>query len=862
MTSTAKMGARRPEAATKGAPPGRNDAYSSPSTTAKPYEGNAEGHDPYAKDLLRRYLAEIDGFRELGNLALRDLEKRLDARTQEEEAAAAASEAADSAAPLAQIPARDDSQSESADVSSTLSNRLKELSEYLHEDLTRQQSAQQIPAPSRQEAPEQQPHVRQSMQQPVMWRGDAAEQDARAPHHQHEHKPLPNMPVLDRGWFEERFSAMRESIDQLADQIPTQRIEALETQFHQLMAKLDDRKTDRSIVAVEAGLKKLATYLEDNKQWSKGQDNRLRGVEERIDRLSGLVAQSHAALSETAKGLELVAKNAGPALAEKTADLVAGKLEPRLSNLEQRDDIGELGDQLSHMSAQSRQFAKSADERLRQLQNSLDESLDRIDQFEQTDDAPHTEQHRFGPEDGNTMDDDYDGKMIAAARRAARLADGPGRDYHNDGDPLRYQIPYGEFLPEEERANSRIGLVVAAVILLLASAAMLYLNLRGQYGDNQLSSASLSEDQTKNSERLSTGSIEQRPVKIEIIPPASGNDSASGRADDNSLLAAVAAKDDNGSISGQQDVQTVRSSAKSASLRSAAIAGDANAQFSVGEIYLNNGEFDHTATVDERLSKAARWFRRAAEKGHAPSQYRLATLYEIGKGAPKDHAKANAWYSRAAQAGHVKAMHNLAVLSVMSDSEPRDYAVAAKWFTMAAGHGLRDSQYNLGLLYERGLGVEKDPVRAYRWFALAAKQGDDKAVEKRRKLAAVLSNREIDIAKEATLNWTAAETDAETNRKAPEPPVRKAEALKKAVKPKKPQIQLMKSSWTAEIAAMDSIVIEAQKMLAKLGYQPGPIDGIFGPKTAAAIRAFQQRQGVSPTGKVTRALVDKMSIAL
>jgi sensor c-di-GMP phosphodiesterase-like protein len=46
-------------------------------------------------------------------------------------------------------------------------------------------------------------------------------------------------------------------------------------------------------------------------------------------------------------------------------------------------------------------------------------------------------------------------------------------------DPTkRIPLPYGEFLPEDERSSSHMGLIIAAIILLLASIAMLYLNLR------------------------------------------------------------------------------------------------------------------------------------------------------------------------------------------------------------------------------------------------------------------------------------------------------------------------------------------------------------------------------------------------
>lgn len=41
-----------------------------------------------------------------------------------------------------------------------------------------------------------------------------------------------------------------------------------------------------------------------------------------------------------------------------------------------------------------------------------------------------------------------------------------------------------------------------------------------------------------------------------------------------------------------------------------------------------------------------------------------------------------------------------------------------------------------------------------------------------------------------------------------------------------------------------------QETLSGLGYASGPIDGIMGAGTAAALRAFQQQQGLRATGRV------------
>jgi g-D-glutamyl-meso-diaminopimelate peptidase len=47
-----------------------------------------------------------------------------------------------------------------------------------------------------------------------------------------------------------------------------------------------------------------------------------------------------------------------------------------------------------------------------------------------------------------------------------------------------------------------------------------------------------------------------------------------------------------------------------------------------------------------------------------------------------------------------------------------------------------------------------------------------------------------------------------------------------------------------------SDVMEMQAMLAKLAYDPGPADGVFGPRTQAAVSAFQRDFGLVPDGIV------------
>jgi murein L,D-transpeptidase YcbB/YkuD len=49
-----------------------------------------------------------------------------------------------------------------------------------------------------------------------------------------------------------------------------------------------------------------------------------------------------------------------------------------------------------------------------------------------------------------------------------------------------------------------------------------------------------------------------------------------------------------------------------------------------------------------------------------------------------------------------------------------------------------------------------------------------------------------------------------------------------------------------------------QARLQNLGYPPGRIDGIYGKRTAAAIRAFQSDHGMDPDGEISDALVARL----
>lgn len=54
------------------------------------------------------------------------------------------------------------------------------------------------------------------------------------------------------------------------------------------------------------------------------------------------------------------------------------------------------------------------------------------------------------------------------------------------------------------------------------------------------------------------------------------------------------------------------------------------------------------------------------------------------------------------------------------------------------------------------------------------------------------------------------------------------------------------------------LVYDTQVALTRLGYRPGPIDGIYGPGTAEAIRQYQYANRLPVTGRPSPRLLDHM----
>ena len=86
-----------------------------------------------------------------------------------------------------------------------------------------------------------------------------------------------------------------------------------------------------------------------------------------------------------------------------------------------------------------------------------------------------------------------------------------------------------------------------------------------------------------------------------------------------------------------------------AALRKKAEAGDAEAQYNLGECFLNGDG------VAKDMAEAVKWWRKAAEQGAVWAQYNLGVCFYEGNGVDKDHSEAVKWYRKAAEQGYAPA---------------------------------------------------------------------------------------------------------------------------------------------------------------------------------------------------------------
>jgi len=139
------------------------------------------------------------------------------------------------------------------------------------------------------------------------------------------------------------------------------------------------------------------------------------------------------------------------------------------------------------------------------------------------------------------------------------------------------------------------------------------------------------------------------------------------------------------------------------------------------------------------------------------------------------------------------------------------------------------------MLYARGLGVEQDFEQSYKWFSLAALNGDQDAAKAREDIAKSLTAEAVNRIGAEVDAWTIESVDLAANFA----PI---------------------GTWSdafdpGEAISSGEVIAKVQQALSKLGFDVGTADGVVGPKTRDAIRAFERATGMSESGAINPRLL-------
>ncbi|MAS86973.1 MAG: hypothetical protein CMH30_03215 [Micavibrio sp.] len=284
-----------------------------------------------------------------------------------------------------------------------------------------------------------------------------------------------------------------------------------------------------------------------------------------------------------------------------------------------------------------------------------------------------------------------------------------------------------------------------------------------------------------------------------------------------------------------------------------ALNGQAEAQHDLAALY-SAGENG----VPQNFEKAAAWFEKAAMAGVANAAYNLGVLYHQGLGVTQSIETAMQWYSRAAELNHPEAQYNLGIAHIEGVGTTYDPGLAVTYFRQAAQGKIPEAAYNLGLILENGLIGEIDTEEAAYWYSKAAQMGNKpaKAALKLLKKTANLSDQklaEISVAYDAAYfadEIQPASGDTKTNAVMdPESEYIKASQLNS-------NITLARND--PPMSPWQRLVAQVQGSLKQAAFYNGPEDGIYGPRTRDAIKAYEESNNLPLTGEPSEALLAHM----
>ena len=93
------------------------------------------------------------------------------------------------------------------------------------------------------------------------------------------------------------------------------------------------------------------------------------------------------------------------------------------------------------------------------------------------------------------------------------------------------------------------------------------------------------------------------------------------------------------------------------------------------------------ACADNLINSFVAGLKKDAEAGNAEAQFSLGEMFFAGHGVPQDYAEARRWYGMAAAQGHAGAQCGLGEIYAEGKGVPQDMQTAKDWFRKSCNGG-------------------------------------------------------------------------------------------------------------------------------------------------------------------------------
>lgn len=170
--------------------------------------------------------------------------------------------------------------------------------------------------------------------------------------------------------------------------------------------------------------------------------------------------------------------------------------------------------------------------------------------------------------------------------------------------------------------------------------------------------------------------------------------------------------------------------------------------WTIAEQYISRGD----------TQSAVPYVRKAAEAGHAHSQYLLGMWYEKGEnGISANGTTAIKWYEKSAAQDYAPAYNRLGWAYYFDEIVAKDETKVYNYFKKAAELGNSTGYYMFAWCYHYGVGVEANADTAIYWYQKAADMGDEDAQEQINELRGTMVSNSTNVSSQDELYQLATE---------------------------------------------------------------------------------------------------------